>query len=303
MRIPIILTAALALSLSGAIIVIGAVNPSSQSSAPRIEIGYLAQTQSADEWEGAWSDSLAVLYEERQTKITMEAFGLVGWQGWQISENGSLTNGLCPGNMEPVESEGDIKIQRLNCFDTNGTLIGFYEERWKWVSAQTVYELSVELPPDWPWSTDRIAEERATIESDASFNGVPVVYPMYLQDEFLTTGKVLKVLEGGSWVYQPCATKICHENQSWHTVDTAAIAAEEQYWARFSAYCLAIADFNNRLKRLTETDPELAWDPTVYERYSFNQSNYGNSNTEWMCQLPQLPPTEADWQPHVIWTP
>jgi hypothetical protein len=302
-RIPIILTAALALSLSGAIIVIGAVNPSSQSSAPRIEIGYLAQTQSADEWEGAWSDLLAVLYEERQTKITMEAFGLVGWQGWQISENGTLTNGLCPGNMEPVESEGDIKIQRLNCFDTNGTLIGFYEERWKWEAGQTVYELSVELPPDWPWSTDRIAEERATIESDASFNGVPVVYPMYLQDEFLTTGKVLKVLEGGSWVYQPCATKICHENQSWHTVDTAAIAAQEQYWARFSAYCLAIADFNNRLKRLTETDPELAWDPTVYERYSFNQSNYGNSNTEWMCQLPQLPPTEADWQPHVIWTP
>ena len=171
MRIPIILIAALALSLSGAIIVIGAVNPSSQSSAPRIEIGDPAQTQSADEWEGAWSDSLAVLYEERQTKITWKAFGL---------------------------------------------------------------------------------------------------------DEDL--GNV---------------------NQSWHTPSPAAIAAEEQYWARYSAYCLAIADFNNRLKRLTETDPELAWDPTVYQRYSFDYS----IGFLWMCQLPQLPPTEADWQPHVIWTP
>lgn len=301
MRVPIILAAALALSLSGAIIVTGAVNPSSQSSAPRIEIGDPAQTQSADEWEGAWSDSLAVLYEERQTKITWKAFGLdedLG-NGWEISENGSLTNGLCPGNMEPVESEGDIKIQRLNCFDTNGTLIGFYEERWKWEAGQTVYELSVELPPDWPWSTGRIAEERATIELDANLDGVPVVYPLYLQDEFLTTGKVLKVLESGSWVYQPCATKICHENQSWHTVDTTAIAAQEQYWARFSAYCQAIADFNNRLKQLTETDPELAWDPTVYERYAFDYS----TDQLWMCQLPQLPPTEADWQPHLIWTP
>lgn len=300
MRVPIILTAALALSLSGAIIVIGAVNPSSQSSAPRIVIGDPAQTQSADEWEGAWSDSLAVLYEERQTKITMTAFGVDdAWQGWQISENGSLTNASCPGNMGPAESDGDVKISRLNCFDLDGKLIGFYEERWKWEAGQTVYELNVELPPDWPWSVDRIAEERATIELDANLDGVPVVYPLYLQDEFLTTGKVLKVLEGGSWVYQPCATKICHENQSWHTVDTAAIAVQEQYWARFSAYCLAIADFNNRLKRLTETDPELAWDPTVYERYSFNYS----TDQLWMCQLPQLPPTEADWQPHLIWTP
>ena len=241
--------------------------------------------------EYAWSDALQLLYDEQQTKLTMEAYGIASFSGWTMSESGSLTNAVCPGNMELAGSDEEIQIRRLNCFDLDGKLIGFYEERWKWEAGQTVYELSVELPPDWPWSTDRIAEARATIEWDANFDGVPVAYPLYLQDEFLTTGKVLKVLEGGRWVYQPCATEICHENQGWHTVDTATVIAWEQYWKRYSAYCAAVADFNQRLKVLAETDPELTWDPTTYDRLAFDY----NINFLWLCQLPQLPPTDADW--------
>jgi hypothetical protein len=288
-RISIIAAGAVALLLSGAVIVVGAVNYASQNSAPRIEMAEPSPTRSPGEY--AWSDALQLLYDEQQTKLTMEAYGIASFSGWTMSESGSLTNAVCPGNMELAGSDEEIQIRRLNCFDLDGKLIGFYEERWKWEAGQTVYELSVELPPDWPWSTDRIAEARATIEWDANFDGVPVAYPLYLQDEFLTTGKVLKVLEGGRWVYQPCATEICHENQGWHTVDTATVIAWEQYWKRYSAYCAAVADFNQRLKVLAETDPELTWDPTTYDRLAFDY----NINFLWLCQLPQLPPTDADW--------
>ena len=320
MRIPIIAAGAVALLLSGAVIVVGAVNYASQNSAPRIEMAEPSPTRSPGEY--AWSDALQLLYDEQQTKLTMEAYGIASFSGWTMSESGSLTNAVCPGNMELAGSDEEIQIRRLNCFDLDGKLIGFYEERLKWVVQQPTHEMTIDLPPDWPWTPEQIEAGRQLMLEDAASLNMPICpglyvapvpmrsagdppclsYPMYLSEEYVTTGKVL-VFHGGEitarWELEPCVAEICHQNQTWHTVDTATVIAWEQYWKRYSAYCAAVADFNQRLKVLAETDPELTWDPTTYDRLAFDYS----INFLWLCQLPQLPPTEADWQPHLIWTP
>ena len=321
MRIPIIAAGAVALLLSGAVIVVGAVNYASQNSAPHIEVADLSPSHSVGEY--SWSDALQLLYDERQTKITMEAYGIASSSGWTISESGSLTNAVCPGTMEVVGTEGEIQIRRLNCFDLDGKLIGFYEERAKWVVRRGTHEMAIELPPDWPWTPEQIEAGRQLMLEDAASLNMPICpglyvapvpigsagdppclsYPMYLSEEYVTTGKVL-VFYGGEitarWEREPCVAEICHESQAWHTVDTATVIAWEQYWKRYSAYCAAIADFNKRLKVVAETDPELAWDPTTYDRLAFK---YGSNvpggvggDIPWECSLPQLPPTDADWQ-------
>lgn len=312
MRIPIIAAGAVALLLSGAVIVVGAVNYASQNSAPRIEMAEPSPTRSPGEY--AWSDALQLLYDEQQTKLTMEAYGIASFSGWTMSESGSLTNAVCPGNMELAGSDEEIQIRRLNCFDLDGKLIGFYEERLKWVVQQPTHEMTIDLPPDWPWTPEQIEAGRQLMLEDAASLNMPICpglyvapvpmrsagdppclsYPMYLSEEYATTGKVL-VFHGGEitarWELEPCVAEICHQNQTWHTVDTATVSAWEQYWKRYSAYCAAVADFNQRLKVLAETDPELTWDPTTYDRLAFDY----NINFLWLCQLPQLPPTDADW--------
>ena len=321
MRIPIIAAGAVALLLSGAAIVVGAVNYASQNPAPRIEVAEPSPTRSPGEY--AWSDALQLLYDEQRTQITMEVYGIATSSGWTMSESGSLTNAVCPGNMELAGSDEEIQIRRLNCFDLDGKLIGFYEERLKWVVQQPTHEMTIDLPPDWPWTPEQIEAGRQLMLEDAASLNMPICpglyvapvpmrsagdppclsYPMYLSEEYVTTGKVL-VFHGGEitarWELEPCVAEICHQNQTWHTVDTAMVIAWEQYWKRYSAYCAAITDFNQRLRVLAETDPELTWDPTTYDRLAFK---YGSNvpggfggDIPWECSLSKLPPTGADWQ-------
>jgi hypothetical protein len=311
-RLQIILTAAVTLLLSGAVIVVGAGNLASQNVAPS-EVPDPSPSHSVGEY--SWSDALQKLYDEQQT-LTIEAYGLETEPGWMIHKNGILSsNGSCStGGMEVVGTEGEIQIRRLNCFDLDGKLIGFYEERYKWVVRQPTHELAIELPPDWPWTPTQIDAGRQLMLEDAASLNMPICpglfvapmpmgragdppclsYPMYLSEEFVTTGKVLSygAETSARWERQPCVAEICADNgQAWHTVDTSTVVAWKKYWERYTAYCAAIADFNKRLKVLAETDPELTWDPTTYDRMAFDY----NYNFLWLCQLPQLPPTDADW--------
>ena len=323
MRVPIILSAALALLLSGSIVVIGAVSNYSGSQGIVQSDGIETPTPAESIQEWGWSARLAELFAETQTTTNMQAYDLLSFEPlWEVSTNGILTNGFCPGNMQEAGTDGDLRLTRLDCFDKNGKRIGYYEERWKIVRAQPRHELPIEVPSDWPWTPSRIEKERRQAEEDAASMGLPLcpgmyeptmpvrngaappcyMFDLFLSEEFVLNGKVL-VFSGEEiterWVRQPCNAELCAGEQAWHTIDTQTLIDIKQYWVRYAAFCEAAVDFNRRLKIVSETDPELGWDPTVYARYSFDLS----PNGLWMCGLSQLPPTEADWQPHVIWTP
>lgn len=101
---------------------------------------------------------------------------------------------------------GQIGILRTSCTFPDGTESWHRDEQYVWTVRPKTEEFPVVTPSDWPWSAERIAEERAVIELDAQIDGVPVVYPPYLTDEFLTTGKIMTHPNGTAsetWALQP----------------------------------------------------------------------------------------------------
>lgn len=307
-RLPIILTAAVALLLSGAVIVVSAVNLSAQNSAPVVEAPDSSPSHSAGEY--AWSDALAALVEEANTKITREAYGIAADPGWIVwgayGDSFSISNLNCSSESDVV-NEGDVQSIRQNCFDLNGTLAGYFEQRFR---LQAPREWPVETPSDWPWTQSQIDEERQVMLTLAASLNLPICpglftgrmglnagdppcfnYAPYLSEEFVTTGKIL-VPYSTRGERLPCVSEICTTDQrGWTTIDTATVEAWKQYWKRFSAYCQAMFDFNSRLKVLSETDPELTWDSTTYDRAAFKY----NQTIPPECSFPQLPPTQEDW--------
>jgi hypothetical protein len=103
---------------------------------------------------------------------------------------------------------GQIAILRTACLYPDGTESWHQDYSYVWTvfSIEKTEVFPVETPQDWPWSAERIAEERATVEWDANFDGVPVLYPPYLTEEFISTGKIMTYPNGtitAGWVLQP----------------------------------------------------------------------------------------------------
>ena len=103
---------------------------------------------------------------------------------------------------------GEVGIIRVSCITTLGKEMFYKDHRFVWTvfDVEKTEEVPVETPSDWPWSPERIAEERGYVEWNANFDGVPVVYPPYLRDEFITTGKIMAYPNGtitAGWVLQP----------------------------------------------------------------------------------------------------
>jgi hypothetical protein len=103
---------------------------------------------------------------------------------------------------------GEVGIIRVSCITALGKEMFYNDHRFVWTvfDIEKTEEVPVETPSDWPWSTERIAEERGYVEWHANVDGVPVVYPPYLRDEFLTTGKIMAYAKGtitAGWVPQP----------------------------------------------------------------------------------------------------
>ena len=103
---------------------------------------------------------------------------------------------------------GEVGIFRVVCVTPEGEELYYKDHRHIWTEfvIEKTVEVPVQTPPYWPWSPEKIAEERAIIELNASLDGVPVVYPPYLSDEFITTGKIMTYPIGTStayWVLQP----------------------------------------------------------------------------------------------------
>ena len=102
---------------------------------------------------------------------------------------------------------GEIAVLRIACMTDSGEELFHRDETYVWADRPKDITLTVEVPSDWPWSPERIAEGRAATEYQPHPNVVSAcIYPLYLCDEFLTTGKILWWSSGSpiaTWVLQP----------------------------------------------------------------------------------------------------